>query len=198
MRGGLPDPIALAADLGPLVEERRLMFWSARSGEQDLLERLEIDGAIPELNDETAGPSPSRTLRETRSTATSSAARAIGHRPTSAGNPRLGTDRADQHGPTRRHAAVHHRRRLGRHRRRHEPTLRLAVQRARSGTARGWRHADDRRRGRGARVERVLVLRRHLARRDVVITAELVRVVENPDVVVTWVQPMSSPLRPIP
>jgi Protein of unknown function (DUF4012) len=45
----LPDPIQLATDFGPLVEQRRLLLWSAHQDEQDLLQHLEIDGAIPEL-----------------------------------------------------------------------------------------------------------------------------------------------------
>ena len=45
----LPDPIQIATDFGPLVEERRLLFWSAHEEEQELLQHLEIDGAIPEL-----------------------------------------------------------------------------------------------------------------------------------------------------
>ncbi len=49
MAGGLPDPIQLAADLGPMVEERRLMFWSSHSDEQDLLGELGVDGAMPAL-----------------------------------------------------------------------------------------------------------------------------------------------------
>ncbi len=50
MAGDLPDPIQLATDFGPLVEERRLLFWSAHRDEQDLLRDLGIDGAIPELS----------------------------------------------------------------------------------------------------------------------------------------------------
>jgi hypothetical protein len=49
MSGNLPDPIQLATDLGPLVEQRRLLFWSAHDDEQDLLQVLGIDGAIPDL-----------------------------------------------------------------------------------------------------------------------------------------------------
>ena len=50
MSGNLPDPIQLATDFGPLVEERRLLFWGANRDEQDFLQHLEIDGAIPKLS----------------------------------------------------------------------------------------------------------------------------------------------------
>jgi hypothetical protein len=50
LAGGLPDPIQLALDLGPLVEQRRLLFWSNHDVEQQLLARLGIDGAIPPLD----------------------------------------------------------------------------------------------------------------------------------------------------
>jgi hypothetical protein len=45
--GGLPDPIALARDLGPLTSDRRLSVWSAHDDEQGLIERVDIGGAIP-------------------------------------------------------------------------------------------------------------------------------------------------------
>lgn len=47
--GSLPDPISLARDLGPLAGERRLLVWSARAEEQEMIERVGISGAIPAL-----------------------------------------------------------------------------------------------------------------------------------------------------
>ncbi|HTH07203.1 MAG TPA: hypothetical protein VL916_15085, partial [Ilumatobacteraceae bacterium] len=48
--GSLPDPIALARDLGPLTGDRRLLVWSAHPEEQDMIETVHIAGAIPPLD----------------------------------------------------------------------------------------------------------------------------------------------------
>jgi hypothetical protein len=48
--GALPDPINLARDLGPLTGDRRLLVWSARAEEQELLESVHISGALPALH----------------------------------------------------------------------------------------------------------------------------------------------------
>ena len=48
--GALPDPFVLARDLGPLTSTRRLLVWSAHADEQDLIERVDIGGAIPPLD----------------------------------------------------------------------------------------------------------------------------------------------------
>ena len=48
--GSLPDPIALARDLGPLTGARRLLVWSAHPEEQDMIETVHIAGAIPPLD----------------------------------------------------------------------------------------------------------------------------------------------------
>ena len=45
--GDLPGPRALADTLAPAVHERRLLFNSFHAGEQDLFERLNLDGALP-------------------------------------------------------------------------------------------------------------------------------------------------------
>jgi hypothetical protein len=47
--GSLPDPITLARDLGPLVGQRRLLLWSADAGQQQLLQRVGAAGTIPSL-----------------------------------------------------------------------------------------------------------------------------------------------------
>lgn len=47
-QGALPDPIELADQLGGVVEQRRLLLWSARPAEQDLLEFLGAAGALPD------------------------------------------------------------------------------------------------------------------------------------------------------
>ena len=43
----LPEPITIARDLGPLAAERRLLVWSADEEEQALLERVHLAGQIP-------------------------------------------------------------------------------------------------------------------------------------------------------
>ena len=50
LANGLPDPMSLSQAFGPLVSDRRLMFWSAHGDEQALLSRLGLDGAIPALD----------------------------------------------------------------------------------------------------------------------------------------------------
>ena len=47
LAGTLPDPTVLARDLGPLARERRLMVWTNRPDEQDLLRAVGILGEIP-------------------------------------------------------------------------------------------------------------------------------------------------------
>jgi hypothetical protein len=49
LSGSLPEPAVLAHDLAPLVDERRLMFWTDEAAEQDLLERTGLLGNVPEL-----------------------------------------------------------------------------------------------------------------------------------------------------
>jgi hypothetical protein len=44
----LPDPGALAEDLGPEVQQGRLLFWSDHPDEQPLLRRLGLSGAFPQ------------------------------------------------------------------------------------------------------------------------------------------------------
>jgi Protein of unknown function (DUF4012) len=48
--GTLPDPPTLARDLAPLVGERRLLMWTANPEEQALLERVHMAGRIPPLD----------------------------------------------------------------------------------------------------------------------------------------------------
>lgn len=52
LTGSLPSPAELAADLGPLVDERRLLMWTDEPDEQDLLARTGLIGAIPALGDD--------------------------------------------------------------------------------------------------------------------------------------------------
>lgn len=47
--GRLPDPATLARDLGPLIEERRLLVWTADEAERRLLQRVGLLGEIPPL-----------------------------------------------------------------------------------------------------------------------------------------------------
>ncbi len=51
----LPSPIDLAERFAPLVEERRLLFWSNVADEQDFLNDIGLLGALPELSDEDGG-----------------------------------------------------------------------------------------------------------------------------------------------
>jgi hypothetical protein len=50
LTGVLPEPVTLARDLGPLIGERRLLMWSADPEEQALLERVHMAGRIPPLD----------------------------------------------------------------------------------------------------------------------------------------------------
>ena len=50
LSGVLPEPVTLARDLGPLTSERRLLMWSADPEEQALLERVRMAGRIPPLD----------------------------------------------------------------------------------------------------------------------------------------------------
>lgn len=45
----LPEPGQLAAEIGPLAAERRLLVWTDRPDEQDLLDRVGLSGALPPL-----------------------------------------------------------------------------------------------------------------------------------------------------
>jgi hypothetical protein len=50
LSGELPAPVTLGEDLGPLVSERRLLMWSTHADEQALFERLRMAGRIPPLD----------------------------------------------------------------------------------------------------------------------------------------------------
>jgi hypothetical protein len=50
LHGVLPEPVTLARDLGPLTSERRLLMWSSVPEEQALLERVHMAGRLPPLN----------------------------------------------------------------------------------------------------------------------------------------------------
>ena len=52
LTGSLPEPAVIARDLGPLIEERRLLFWTDNADEQELLERTGLLGSIPALGDD--------------------------------------------------------------------------------------------------------------------------------------------------
>ncbi len=45
LAGRIPDPASLGRDLGPLVEERRLLVWAEDPEERELLQRLDLLGA---------------------------------------------------------------------------------------------------------------------------------------------------------
>jgi hypothetical protein len=47
LTGSIPDPPTLAADLGPLVEERRLLIWTTVDAEQDFLRDVGLLGEMP-------------------------------------------------------------------------------------------------------------------------------------------------------
>ena len=49
LTGALPPPARLAKDLGPLVEERRLLMWTGDDAEQELLASTGLLGALPDL-----------------------------------------------------------------------------------------------------------------------------------------------------
>ncbi len=50
LTGSLPDVTKMATDLGPLVTQRRLMMWAADPTERDLLGELGLSGEIPPPN----------------------------------------------------------------------------------------------------------------------------------------------------
>ena len=50
LAGSLPDPTALANNLGPLAADRRLSMWSADPEAQQLLEQVGLAGSIPALD----------------------------------------------------------------------------------------------------------------------------------------------------
>ena len=50
LSGVLPEPVTLARDLGPLTSQRRLLMWSAEPEEQALLERVHMAGRLPPLD----------------------------------------------------------------------------------------------------------------------------------------------------
>ena len=52
LAGSLPVPSELARDLGPLVAENRLLVWTTDPAEQDLLDRIGMLGALPEMGDD--------------------------------------------------------------------------------------------------------------------------------------------------
>jgi hypothetical protein len=47
LAGGLPDPAALGRDLGGLASDRRLLVWTKDQAEQALLSRIGLLGALP-------------------------------------------------------------------------------------------------------------------------------------------------------
>jgi Protein of unknown function (DUF4012) len=47
--GSLPEPATLAADMAPLISERRLLGWTTDPDEQALFERVGFLGSVPEL-----------------------------------------------------------------------------------------------------------------------------------------------------
>ncbi len=61
LTGSLPEPPELARDLGPLVEERRLLVWTDEPAEQELLDRVGLLGALPALSPTDGGFSVSVT-----------------------------------------------------------------------------------------------------------------------------------------
>lgn len=52
LTGSLPEPSVIARDLGPLIEERRLLLWTGDTDEQELLERTGLLGSMPTLGDD--------------------------------------------------------------------------------------------------------------------------------------------------
>ncbi len=48
--GTLPEPLTLARDFGPLVDERRLQLWSAHAEEEAVIGATALAGAMPELD----------------------------------------------------------------------------------------------------------------------------------------------------
>ena len=51
--GAMPEPSQLARDLGPLVEEHRLLMWTDDPEEQAFLDTVGMLGAMPPLVDDT-------------------------------------------------------------------------------------------------------------------------------------------------
>ena len=52
LAGSLPVPSEIARDLGPLVSEQRLLFWTDNPDEQLLFDRIGMLGAMPKLGDD--------------------------------------------------------------------------------------------------------------------------------------------------
>jgi hypothetical protein len=52
LESSLPVPSEIARDLGPLVGEQRLLFWTDDPDEQSLFDRIGMLGALPELGDD--------------------------------------------------------------------------------------------------------------------------------------------------
>jgi hypothetical protein len=52
LSGNLPEPSVIARDFGPLIGERRLLFWTDDPDEQELLTRTGLAGEIPPLGDD--------------------------------------------------------------------------------------------------------------------------------------------------
>ncbi|MEY2959749.1 MAG: hypothetical protein RLZZ01_2317 [Actinomycetota bacterium] len=50
LTGALPEPQVLARDLPPLVAQRRLLVWTDRPEEQDVLRRSGLDGSLPHID----------------------------------------------------------------------------------------------------------------------------------------------------
>jgi hypothetical protein len=61
LAGTLPQPADLARDFAPLVDERRLLLWTDRPDEQDLLARTGLLGDLPALDADDGGFSMSVT-----------------------------------------------------------------------------------------------------------------------------------------
>ncbi|MEM9514923.1 MAG: DUF4012 domain-containing protein [Actinomycetota bacterium] len=49
LRGDLPNPVEAAQALSPMVDQRRLVAWSADADEQALFDRTGLSGALPNL-----------------------------------------------------------------------------------------------------------------------------------------------------
>jgi hypothetical protein len=50
LAGSLPSPGRLAKDLGPLVAEGRIRFWSDRPAESEMLDRTHLSGRFPQTD----------------------------------------------------------------------------------------------------------------------------------------------------
>jgi hypothetical protein len=53
--GALPDPTALADQLGPLVEQERLVAWMSDAADQALIESIGMSGGLPPLDGDDDG-----------------------------------------------------------------------------------------------------------------------------------------------